>query len=87
TFSYDSGARVVTWRVGDLAQGATAQGVFQVSLIPSTSQRNTSPQLTATPTFTGYDRFAGVQVKASGAPATTETKGDPGYLPTNGTVQ
>lgn len=87
TFSYDSGARLVTWNVGDLAQGTSAQGVFQVSLIPSISQKNNAPQLTATPTFTGYDRFAGVQVKATGVPPTTDTKGDPGYIPANGTVQ
>lgn len=87
TFSYDSASRLVTWSVGDLAQGANAQGVFQVAVTPSTSQKNSAPQLAGTATFAGFDRFASVQVKATAGPATTETPGDPGYAAVMGTVQ
>ncbi|PIR83097.1 hypothetical protein COU19_02275 [Candidatus Kaiserbacteria bacterium CG10_big_fil_rev_8_21_14_0_10_56_12] len=85
-FSYDSNSRLVTWTIGDLAQGATTQGVFQVVLTPSTSQKNTSPPLTGIPSFSGYDRFAGAHVKATGVAPTIETKGDPGYVPVQGSV-
>ena len=87
TFSYNDASRMVTWNIGNLAQGARAQGYFQVSITPSTSQRGGSPNLTKTASFSGYDRFAGVQISATADPATTETRGDPGYSPADGTVQ
>ncbi|MHB1163331.1 MAG: COG1361 family protein [Minisyncoccota bacterium] len=86
-FSYDSGSRTVTWSTGDLAQGASAQGAFQVSLTPSTSQKGSMVSLTGAPAFSGYDRFAGVPVTTTALPATTETAGDPGYVPANAIVQ
>ncbi|MFZ1075222.1 MAG: hypothetical protein WAN50_02515 [Minisyncoccia bacterium] len=87
TFSYDSTSRTVTWNTGDLAQGASEQGTFQVSLTPSTSQSGTVPELTSPAMFSGYDRFAGVQVSATAGSVTTETTQDPGYVTGNGTVQ
>ncbi|OGG62225.1 hypothetical protein A3C19_03070 [Candidatus Kaiserbacteria bacterium RIFCSPHIGHO2_02_FULL_54_22] len=87
SFSYDDKSRTVTWNTGDFAQGASAQGAFQVSLTPSTSQKGSAPALTSTASFSGYDRFAGVQVKASAEPVTTETTRDPGYVLTNAIVQ
>lgn len=87
TFSYNEKSRLVTWSVGNLAQGASAQGIFQVSLLPSTSQKGKQPDLVGSASFTGYDRFAGVQITAKADPVTTETVGDPGYVVANGTVQ
>jgi hypothetical protein len=87
TFSYDEVSRVVTWEVGDVAQATRAQGIFQVSLTPSTSQRGTVVSLSSAASFSGHDRFAGVSVSAGSDPVTTETKGDVGYLPANGVVQ
>ncbi|MDO8593867.1 MAG: hypothetical protein Q7R59_03150 [bacterium] len=87
SFSYDSASRTVSWNIGDIAQGVNAQGAFQVSLTPSTSQSGSAPPLTGAPSFSGYDRFAGVQIKASADPSTTETKGDTGYTADNATVQ
>jgi hypothetical protein len=77
----------MTWSVGDLPQGANMQGVFQVALTPSTSQKGGPVQLTSGASFSGYDRFAGVQVNATADPATTETTQDSGYVSGNGTVQ
>ena len=85
--SYDSKSRKVTWTVGDLATGATTQAAFQVSLVSSTSQRGTQPDLTGAASFSGYDRFAGVTITASADPVSTETTGDPGYKAENATVQ
>lgn len=86
-FSYDVANHRVSWSVGDIAQGASAQGIFQVAIIPSTSQQKGSPQLTNGATFSGYDRYAGVQISASADPVTTEPSGDTGYVPGSGTVQ
>ena len=86
-FSYDVSSRTVTWNTGDLTQGGSAQGTFQVSLTPSTSQRGTAPALTSSASFSGYDRFAGVQVSVTADPVTTETRGDPGYVAANAVVQ
>lgn len=87
SFSYDPASRIVTWNVGDLAQGGSAQGVFQVSVTPSTSQLHNAPQLSTSAAFSGYDRYAGTQVSATAPSPTTETPGDPGYVPGNGLVQ
>ena len=87
SFSYDSTSRTVTWSTGDLAQGSTAQGIFQVMLTPSTSQQGGAVPLTSSASFKGYDRFAGANVVASAPPATTETPQDPGYVITNSVVQ
>ena len=86
-FSYDSGSHTVTWNVGNLAQDGSAQGSFQVSLVPSTSQSGSAPALTGTASFSGYDRFAGVQISATAPTVTTETPQDPGYTSTNSIVQ
>ncbi|HUY62719.1 MAG TPA: hypothetical protein VMV50_02950 [Candidatus Paceibacterota bacterium] len=87
SFTYDSASRTVTWNAGDFAQGGTAEGVFQVSLTPSTSQHGQAPPLTGPVFFTGYDRFAGVQVTANATAPTTQTTGDPGYVPADAPVQ
>lgn len=87
SFSYDKSSRTVSWNTGDVGQGRSVQGAFLVSLTPSTSQRGDAPALTGGLTFSGYDRFAGVQVKAEADAVTTETKGDPGYVNANAVVQ
>ena len=84
---YDSASRTVSWNVGDLSQGATASAYFQVSLMPSTSQKTTAPTLTSAASFSGYDRYAGVQISGSASPADTQTTGDPGYTSADAVVQ
>lgn len=86
-FSYNDGSHTVSWNIGDIAQGATAHGVFQVSLTPSTSQSGTAPSLTGPASFSGYDRFAGVQISATANAVTTQTTGDPGYTNADSFVQ
>ncbi len=85
--SFNESSRTVTWNVGDLAQGVSAQGSFQISFTPSTSQKGAAPPLTGPASFSGYDRFAGVQVSATADAVTTETKGDSGYAGANAIVQ
>jgi hypothetical protein len=80
SFSYDSSARKVTWSAGDLSQGGSASGAFQVSITPSSSQQGTSPVLTGPATFSGYDRFAAVQVSATADAVTTDTGSEDGSV-------
>lgn len=87
SISYDSDARKITWTIGDIAQNGSATTAFQVSLTPSSSQKGSAPQLTGSASFSGFDRFAGIQVSASAEAVTTETRSEPGYNPTNGSVQ
>ncbi|MDO8742337.1 MAG: hypothetical protein Q7J45_02250 [bacterium] len=87
SFTYDSKTHVVTWSTGDLTQSATAQGMFKVSITPSTSQKGSSPALTGSMSFSGYDRFAGVSVSATADPVTTETTQEPGYTAASAIVQ
>ena len=87
SFSYDTASRTVTWNVGDLTETAQAQGAFQVSLTPSTSQKGASVSLTSGASFSGYDRFAGATVTATANPVTTETRTDAGYIPADALVQ
>lgn len=87
SFSYNEKAHAVTWDVGDISQKSSAQGFFQVSITPSTSQKGSTPELTGEVSFSGYDRFAGVQISATAEPATTATPQDPGYVSANGSVE
>jgi hypothetical protein len=86
-FTYDSTSRTLTWNIGDLPQGGIAQGSFEISFLPSTSQSGTAVPFTTNLSFIGHDRFAGVDVRASADPATTESVGDPGYIPQDGVVR
>jgi hypothetical protein len=87
TVTYDVASRTITWKIGNLAQQERMNGAFQVSIVPSISQRGSAPNLTSAPSFSGHDRFAGVSVTATGEAATTETKGDPGYVSAKSNVQ
>jgi hypothetical protein len=85
--TYDSSSRTVTWRAGDISGSSSRQGAFQISLVPSTSQRGSSPALTTAPVFSAFDRFAQTEVRATGSAVTTETFSDSGYTATKGSVQ
>ncbi len=89
--SYDPGSRTVTWVLGDVKAGAgftnpSRTAAFQVSLLPSSSQRGASPALTNVASFTGQDRFAQVQVNTTANVPTIQLGGENGYSPTMGTV-
>jgi hypothetical protein len=85
--TYNSGTRTVTWNAGDITSGGQAQAAFQVSITPSTSQRQSAPYLTNYFSYTGYDRIAGVPISGQINPVTTQTPNDPGYTPTDANVQ
>lgn len=87
TISYDNITHTVTWNVGDLPQGSTATADFQVSVTPSITQKGSAPNLTSDASFSGYDRYAGVQVSASAPAVSTQTLTDPGYTPQDAIVK
>ena len=87
SISYNESSHTITWNVGDLAAGGSAQTAFQVSITPSTTQKGTAPTLTSTASFTGFDRFAQVQVTSRTDSVTTATTGDSDYNPNNASVQ
>lgn len=84
--TYNDGSRTVTWNVGDLAQGASATGAFQISFTPSTSQRGGAPVIANSSSFSGYDRFSGANISASADAVTTATA-DPGVSAADALVQ
>lgn len=66
--TYDAGTRTVTWNIGDLTPGTPVSAAFQVALLPSISQKGTSPILVGVQSFAGKDKFTMSPVAGS-APA------------------
>lgn len=60
--SYNATTRVVTWNAGDVPAGGTKTVSFQVALLPSASQRGTSPVLVTSQEVAGVDRFTSTKV-------------------------
>ncbi len=85
--TYNAATREVTWVVGDMPAGTAARtAAFQVSLLPSTSQRGTSPVLVFPQTISGFDRFVEAQITGTAPEITIKTQTDPGYNSSFGTV-
>ncbi|MEK7201450.1 MAG: hypothetical protein AAB737_02350 [Patescibacteria group bacterium] len=84
--TYDANTRMVSWSAGEVAAGTSKQGTFQVALLPSFSQRGTSPVLMSSITFSGTDRFTKRSLEGRAPDVTTQTTGDPGYQSGNGEV-
>lgn len=62
--TYDSRNRIVTWDIGEIKEisGFSGDGrkmAFQVSIIPSITQKGSVPDLAESITFTGTDLFTG----------------------------
>ncbi|MEK7510862.1 MAG: hypothetical protein AAB582_01325 [Patescibacteria group bacterium] len=71
--TYNDTTRTVTWNAGDVPAGTTDKSVhFQVALLPSVSQRGTSPILVQTATYAGTDRFTGERLTGTVLELTTE---------------
>jgi hypothetical protein len=83
---YDDANRTVTWNVGPMQPGATNQAAFQVALLPSSTQKSTSPVLVFQQTITGTDQFTGASVLGTAGPLTIQLQTDPAYNPNLGVV-
>lgn len=85
--TYNASTREVTWSIGDMPAGTTNRtAAFQVSLLPSTSQRGTSPVLVFPQTISGTDRFVKKQVTGSAPETTTRATTDPAFVSDYGEV-
>lgn len=83
--SYNPATRTVSWKAGDVEAG-TGYGTprkaasFQVALLPSVSQRGTSPILVSSLTAAGVDRFTQKQLTLTAPEVTTRITNDPAYM-------
>lgn len=84
---YDEATREVSWTIGDMAPGASASAAFQVALLPSVSQRGTSPALTSAFRISGFDRFIERDTAGEASAVTTRTTSDPDYQEGLGNVR
>jgi hypothetical protein len=85
--TYNETTRQVTWTIGDMGASAAFSSAFQVALLPSVSQKGTSPVLTGQVTLAGYDRFAGVEVKDTATAPSTRADTDPSFQSSFGIVK
>ena len=80
SITYNETSRTVTWKAGEVASGAgfsvgARQGTFEVAVLPSASQRGTSPVLMSSLEVRGVDRYTQGQIEGAGAAITTDTSG------------
>ena len=85
--AFNEATREVTWTLGDIAAGASKEASFQVALLPSVSQKGTSPTLVSEATISGVDRFVQKQVSATASRVTSDPTGDPAYQTNSGIVK
>lgn len=92
SITYNAATRTVTWRAGEVAAGtgfgsSARSAAFQVALLPSVSQRGTSPILMSSIRVTGTDRFTQKALSLTRPDITTQTVSDPGYVQGKGEVR
>ncbi len=85
--TYSDTSRQVTWTPGDMAAGTSREAAFQVALLPSVTQKGTSPVLVSEQTITGFDRFAQQNVTSTHSVLNTQITTDPAYGLNKGAVE
>ncbi|HYD92966.1 MAG TPA: hypothetical protein VEB18_00695 [Candidatus Paceibacterota bacterium] len=85
--TFDEASRTMTWSVGEMAAATTKEGAFQVELLPSTTQKGTSPELTSDMVIAGFDRFVQQQVSQTVREINIQATSDPSYTIEKGTVK
>ncbi len=84
--SYNEGRAEVVWNVGRISSGGTREAAFQVSLLPSLSQLNTSPLLTGDSILVGTDDFTKSNLGDRKPQVTTHLSTDPTFGQNQGAV-
>ncbi|MBU1292573.1 hypothetical protein KJ819_00715 [Patescibacteria group bacterium] len=88
SLTYNPTSRRVTWNAGEVPAGAGSRTMsFQVKLLPSVSQRGTSPILMSAQQITGTDRFTQKSISFTNPEVTTNTLADPQFQANSGTVR
>jgi hypothetical protein len=77
SIKFDPTTRRVVWDVGDVTaatgfSSSPREAAFQISLVPSLSQREDSPVLLGGSVVTGVDRFNSASLRASAPVVTTK---------------
>lgn len=85
--TYNEVIREVTWNIGDMPPGGSKEGAFQIALLPSVSQKGTSPIVLFLQTITGTDRFVKKQVTGTAPALTSDVRTDPSAKNNSHTVQ
>ena len=90
--TYNPTTRAITWKAGDVLPGAgytisPRRASIQVALLPSVSQRGTSPILVSSLNASGVDRFTQRAVSAGLQSITIQALSDPAYDSSKGDVR
>lgn len=80
--SFNAVGGVVTWKIGDLSEGASRTVSFQIGFTPSVSQVNQTPVLVSNQRAYGFDRFTKTQIEKTAQPLSSQS----GLSPQQGSV-
>jgi hypothetical protein len=79
-------SKELTWTIGAIDAGSKKTTTFQIALIPSQNQIDTTPAVLGAQRFRATDRFTSEVVRAEGAPASSELGPESGLEEANGKV-
>jgi hypothetical protein len=90
--TYDDNRGIITWNVGQVTAGAGIispgkQVAFQISITPSLSQVNKSPEVLLESELIGTDNYTGVPIKRSVGKLNTIAPTDPAVPKGGGIVR
>lgn len=74
-WSYNPTSRIVEWKAGNVAANQSSTGTFQVTLLPSASQIDRTPELVGDAHLRADDSFTGTVLRVSIGSLTTELTG------------
>ncbi len=80
-------SKELTWTIGDIEASKKKTTAFQISVLPSQTQIDTTPAVVSALRFRATDRFTGAVVRADGLPLNTELAEEQGFKKGNGVVQ
>lgn len=86
SMTYDPVRKTITWNAGSVEANAAAFGSFQVELLPSKTQIDTTPVLVNEQRLKATDLFTGTVVRAVNPAITTEMSTETGQPKENGRV-
>ncbi|MEX0917767.1 MAG: hypothetical protein WDZ93_01270 [Candidatus Paceibacterota bacterium] len=86
TITFSPSTRTVEWNIGNIDANRSVDATFDVSILPSASQIDTTPTLMSQQQFRGEDRFTGTVIRTTSPALTTEME-ESGFGSRNGRVQ
>lgn len=83
---YDKSGASIVWNAGRVPAGGTREAAFQISIIPSLTQRNQSPMIIGESILTAIDDFTKTGVDDRRSSVTTNISSDPQFSGNMGVV-